>query len=144
MKVNILGLVVILTAVLFVDTQAQRVGVKVQLRTSQDRLYKTFLRQAINKPANFAGHYVLSGPGCGTECEMYAAIDKKTGSVVWLPFTIQEWVEMAERMNEGRPIKFSVRSNRIKVLGHLVFDDGHTETDPQAWQLVGGRFVLVK
>ena len=51
--------------------------INVVVRTRHDRIYRTFLREAIRHPANFAGHYVLEGPGCGMECEMYAAIDTK-------------------------------------------------------------------
>lgn len=106
-------------------------NVNVVLRTRKDRMYRTFLRDAIRHPANFAGHYVFEGPGCGMECEMYAAIDKTTGRVIWLPFVIQDWTAMAEAANENRPIHFSLESNRVTVLGHLVFDDDHTETGRQ-------------
>ena len=61
-----------------------------------------------------------------------------------LPFVIQDWTTMAEAANETRPIHFSLDSNRITVLGHLVFDDDHTETGRQTWQLTGGRFVRIR
>lgn len=142
---------IILFVLIFVSVHAAsaqrrdtRRATNVVLRTRQDRTYRTFLREAIGHPANFAGHYVLEGPGCGMECEMYAAIDKTTGRVIWLPFVIEDWVTMAEAANENRPIHFSLDSNRIVVLGHLMFDINHTETGRQTWQLIGGRFVRVR
>lgn len=141
---NIILIVLMLCSVSLAAGQRNAVTTNVVLRTRRDRTYRTFLREFIRHPANFAGHYVLEGPGCGMECEMYAAIDKNTGRVIWLPFVIQDWTKMAEAANENRPIHFSLDSNRITVLGHLVFDDDRTETGRQTWQLNGGRFVRIR
>ncbi len=112
--------------------------------TSKNRLYRARLRKAGRQPANLAGHYVLTTIGCGMECELYAAIDKTTGRVIWLPFYITEWVRLAEAISASRPIRFSPRNNRIVVVGTLIFDDKHIERGEQTWRLTGSRFVRAR
>ncbi|GAB0118178.1 hypothetical protein Acid7E03_22500 [Acidisoma sp. 7E03] len=46
------------------------------------------MRQAYATPTNFAGHFVLATWGCGTDCEMGAALDKRDGRVIWLPGSV--------------------------------------------------------
>lgn len=38
--------------------------------TSKDRMYRTRLKEAAQQKPNFAGHYILTTWGCGTECLM--------------------------------------------------------------------------
>jgi hypothetical protein len=64
---------------------------RLQYGDAQSRHYKTAIREAARGPVNFAGHYVLATWGCGAGCVMAAAIDKKTGRVTSLPFTVSDW-----------------------------------------------------
>jgi hypothetical protein len=54
--------------------------------TPQDRQYRTRLRAAVAERPNFAGHYVLTTWGCGTECLYGAAVNLRTRRVTFLPF----------------------------------------------------------
>ena len=57
-------------------------NVKVNLRSHKDaRRFRTNLRNAAKGGVNFAGHYVLTTWGCGTNCSQSAIIDARTGRV---------------------------------------------------------------
>lgn len=43
--------------------------------------FKTHLLDASEQQANFAGHYIVTTWGCGTQCRVISLIDKKTGNV---------------------------------------------------------------
>lgn len=45
------------------------------------RMYRTNLRNAAKEGVNFAGHFVLTGWGCGTNCSVLAIIDARNGKV---------------------------------------------------------------
>lgn len=74
--------------------------------------YATVLRDAARRTPNFAGHYVLASWGCGASCIMSAAIDAKTGTVTWLPFTVCCW-----EANIGEPLEFRPNSRLLIVHG---------------------------
>jgi len=43
--------------------------------------YRTNLRKAAKEGVNFAGHYILTSWGCGTNCSQSAIIDARDGAV---------------------------------------------------------------
>lgn len=43
--------------------------------------YRTRLTEGAKAPVNFAGHYIVVGWGCGTQCGAYMLIDAKNGKV---------------------------------------------------------------
>jgi hypothetical protein len=45
------------------------------------RMYRTNLRNAAREGVNFAGHFILTTWGCGTNCNEGAIIDARTGRV---------------------------------------------------------------
>lgn len=50
--------------------------------TRADKKFKTRLKEAVdNYQANFAGHYILTTWGCGTNCPDGAIIDARNGRV---------------------------------------------------------------
>lgn len=56
------------------------------LRSSrQSRLFRTRLKEWAREKPNFAGHYILAGWGCGTDCTTLAIIDARTGKVYHPP-----------------------------------------------------------
>ncbi|WP_283151275.1 hypothetical protein [Silvimonas soli] len=85
---------------------------QVQLADAQSRRYASRLREAGHSKPNFAGHYVLASWGCGASCQMTAAIDAKTGSVIWLPFTVCCW-----DINIQQPLEFKTNSRLLIVHG---------------------------
>jgi hypothetical protein len=56
--------------------------ITVDLKSHKDaRMFRTNLRNAAKGGVNFAGHYVLTGWGCGTNCSQWAIIDARNGRV---------------------------------------------------------------
>jgi len=45
------------------------------------RTYRTRLREGVRKGPNFAGHYTVVDWGCGSNCQVYAVVDTRTGKV---------------------------------------------------------------
>ena len=74
-----------------VQDSAAVVSAAVHLSSSQQKKYAAQLRQAAARPANFSGPHVMATWGCGAGCVMGAAISKKDGRVVMLPFTLSNW-----------------------------------------------------
>ena len=89
-------------------------GAKPIIISERDREYKTRVNEASTQSPNFAGHYVLSSFGCGSACIMSFALDKKTGKVAWLPFTVCCW-DNAD--SDFEPIAFRKNSRLIVVTG---------------------------
>lgn len=94
------------------------------------------LRSAARRRPNFAGRYVLTQVGCGASCIMLAALDAKTGDVVWWPGTWCCW-ELAVK----EPVEFRRDSERLILHGQV---DEAGPAGPHYWRLTGGRFVQVK
>jgi hypothetical protein len=63
--------------------RVERVGsITVDLRSHKDaRMFRTNLRNAAKEGVNFAGNFILTGWGCGTNCSEWAIIDARTGRV---------------------------------------------------------------
>jgi len=57
----------------------------VQLTSRSEHLFRTQLREAAQKPPDFAGHYRFAIWGCGTQCVGGALIDLETGKVYQPP-----------------------------------------------------------
>jgi hypothetical protein len=86
----------------------------VHLQGAKSRLYATQLRQASRQPVNFSRRYILATWGCGASCIMGAAIDAKTGSVSWIPFTICCW-----NLDITEPLEYRRDSRLLIVHGSL-------------------------
>lgn len=112
-----------------------------------DREYRTRLRWAAkNVKPNFAGHYILTTWGCGTECLVGAVIDAKTGKVYNWDFSLCCWGITDDHFNaiefraDSRLIVFSgARNEKEEDLGaHFYrFDNGrfvHMRSIPKASQ----------
>ena len=82
------------------------------LKTQAERQFRTRLRDAADEDVNFAGHFILTTWGCGSECVTGAVLDAKTGKVYWLPFTICCWPWDVEN-----PITFRADSKLIVFTG---------------------------
>ena len=93
------------------------------LLTHDDLTFKTRLRWAAkNQKPNFAGHYILTSFGCGSECVMGAVIDAKTGKVYWWNFSICCWgTDTDDKFN---PIEFRPDSRLIVFSGLRNEKDG--------------------
>jgi hypothetical protein len=57
-------------------------NVRVNLNSHRNaKMFRTNLRNAAKEGVNFAGHYILTTWGCGTNCSQSAIIDARNGRV---------------------------------------------------------------
>jgi hypothetical protein len=56
------------------------------LRTSEDRMYRTRIREGTATGPNFAGYLTIVEWGCGAGCVSIAVVDARTGAVYRAPF----------------------------------------------------------
>lgn len=108
--------------------------------TRADMLFRTRLRYAAKQKPNFAGHYVLNFWGCGTECLSGAAVDVKTGKVVWVDFSICCWQHYRE--DDFEPVKFRLDSNLIEFTG--LRDEKEDDFGRHFYKIQNGQFVFIK
>lgn len=87
---------------------------KPKIISTQDHEFQAKIMIASDQMPNFAGHYILSTFGCGASCTMTFVIDKKTGKVIWLPFTVCCWDNMDADFN---PVSFRKNSRLIIITG---------------------------
>jgi hypothetical protein len=75
------------TAPRFEDYPAAKVAIAhpppVDVSGKDAREFRTRLREAAKRGADFAGHYTIASWGCGTGCLGWAVIDQKTGKVTF-------------------------------------------------------------
>jgi phosphotransferase system glucose/maltose/N-acetylglucosamine-specific IIC component len=108
----------------------------VQLKGEKSRLYASRLRIASHQPINFAGHYVLATWGCGASCVMGAAIDAKTGAVIWVPFTVCCWP-----LGITEPLEYRPDSHLLVAHGSLDERGGGNEV--HHYNFDGRRFIRI-
>jgi translation initiation factor IF-1 len=62
---------------------------RVNLRSHpQARMFRTMLRNGVERGARFAGHLAVNIWGCGTDCARVGIVDLKTGRAYVTPFYI--------------------------------------------------------
>lgn len=108
----------------------------VRLMDKQSRQYARILRTESHRPINFAGGYVLATWGCGASCVMGAAIDAKTGSVTWLPFTV-----CCRDLRIVEPLEFHLDSRLLVVHGNI--NETGAATDVHYYGFDGQRFAPI-
>lgn len=82
-----------------------------RLPTPSLKKYRSRIRAAYFGEINFAGQYILSGWGCGTDCGQGVVINTKTGSVYWLPISITDGVDL-----QGKSAWEFVPDSRLLVM----------------------------
>ena len=108
--------------------------------TPRDRQYRTRLRAAAAGRPNFAGHYVLTTWGCGTECLYGAAVNLRTGRVTFLPFATCCFSEAPEGVEEM--VAFRQDSSLLVLLG--MSDDRGADTGTHYYRIQGDRLVHLR
>lgn len=108
----------------------------INLHDANSRMYASRLRLASRQPVNFSGRYTLAIWGCGASCVMGAAIDTKTGSVTWLPFTVCCW-----RLEITEPLEYRRDSHLLIVHGSL--DEKGTASATHYYDFDGRRFAPI-
>lgn len=66
---------------------------KLDMSDPNIRAFRTRYNESLKQPANFAGEYVITIWGCGTNCGIYSFISKRTGKVFDMPFGGEEMPE---------------------------------------------------
>ena len=61
------------------------------LKTAEDRMYRTMIRDAAKGGPNFAGHYTIAQWGCGAGCVSIAVTDAADGRIYRGPFKVLSW-----------------------------------------------------
>lgn len=109
--------------------------------TRAARAYRTRLREAAQGKPNFAGHFIVTTWGCGTECIEGAIIDVRTGHVFMLPFTLCCWAPGTVDDN-FKPVDYRLNSSLIILSGARDEKDG--DYAARAYRFQNNRLVLVK
>ncbi|NIE67376.1 hypothetical protein [Burkholderia sp. Ax-1719] len=99
---------------------ARNGAVKLHLTTRFTRRYWSVLHEEFQEAANFAGHYRVAIWGCGTDCRMFAILDKNTGTAYTLPNV--ELIAGVMGNDEDR-IAFRIDSRLLVIAGELNDDD---------------------
>lgn len=78
-------------------------NVRINLKSHKNaNTYRTNLRNAAKEKVNFAGHYILTTWGCGTNCTQSALIDSRNGDVFFpaeLEGTVQGLCDLPKNAN---------------------------------------------
>lgn len=83
----------------------------------RSRLYRTRIRDAAKLQPNFAGHYVLTSWGCGTDCSEIAIIDVIDGKVYHPPgFTYFQFQNIHYKLSD-RAFKHRDDSELLIIAG---------------------------
>jgi hypothetical protein len=107
-------------------------AVSLDLSTDYTKTYKTIFTDALQKPADFNGHYVVARYGCGSGCVAYGIVDKETGKVYQGPFDdLGGNYQIPPNFDSNR---YSLNSNLFKVIGL---------TKIQTYKFENNKFILI-
>ena len=109
--------------------------------TRAARMYRTRLKEAAQGKPNFAGHFIVTTWGCGTECIEGAIIDARTGHVFMLPFTLCCWAP-GNVDDNFKPVDYRLNSSLIILSGARDEKDG--DYAARAYRFQNSRLVLLK
>ncbi len=110
--------------------------------TRDNREYRTRLKSAAkNEKPNFAGHYILTFWGCGTECFTGAVIDAETGKVYFWGL-VSDW--NSELGEDNNPVDFKLNSKLIIFTGMRDEDGEEGSHGKHYYKFENGRFVHLK
>lgn len=109
----------------------------------EDVPFRTRLREAAAHRPDFAAHYVLATWGCGMECISGAAIDVRTGRVVWLPGTLCCWYpDRTSTLDMVEPLRFRLNSRLLIMRGRRNERDG--DDGDHYYVIQGDHFVHLR
>lgn len=109
---------------------AQIKNVRVNLKSHRDaNRFRTNLRNAAKEGVNFAGHYILTTWGCGTNCSQSAIIDARNGRVFFPDQLEGAGFGFCELPDETEPIVYHADS-RLLVLNGFKGGDLSQENAP--------------
>src|SRR5687768_4939658 len=93
-------------------------NVRVNLKSHKNaNLFRTNLRNAAKEGVNFAGHYILTSWGCGTNCSQSAIIDARNGRVFFPRELEGAGLGFCELPDETEPTVFQADSRLLIFSG---------------------------
>ncbi|MEP7075943.1 MAG: hypothetical protein ABI878_09040 [Acidobacteriota bacterium] len=93
-------------------------SIKVDLSTKDARMFRTNLRNAAKDGVNFAGHFVLTSWGCGTNCNHAGIIDARNGRVFFPTPLAGFGVGFESWLGEDDPLEFKPGSRLLILKGY--------------------------
>jgi hypothetical protein len=104
--------------------------------TNTERYRGQFAAAAGQSP-NFAGHFILTHWGCGTNCQMGGVIDARTGQTTLIPFTVCCSVDSGQdvQMMDFRP------NSRLIIFNGLL-DEKEKGGRRHVYTFENGDFIL--
>ncbi len=94
--------------------------------------YKDKLNESLQNGVNFAGHFVLSTWGCGTDCQSSAIIDAQTGNVLF-PTQIGVTSFGAGGLKDKQPLQYQSDSRLLIINGYPTTGDSGKDVRAGAW-----------
>ena len=122
-------------------------NVTVNLRSHKNaRMFRTNLRNAAKDGVNFAGHYILTTWGCGTNCSQSAIIDARNGRVFFPRELEGAGFGFCEFPDDTEPIVYKANSRLLILNGFKGGDLEKLNTPCGAYYLEwsGTKFKQVK
>ncbi len=105
-------------------------NVKINLKSHKSaRMFRTNLRNAAKEGVNFAGHYILTTWGCGTNCSQSAIIDARNGQVFFPDELEGAGFGFCELPGETEPLIYKANS-RLLILNGFKGGDLEKENAP--------------
>ena len=105
-------------------------NVRVNLKSHKDaNMFRTNLRNAAKEGVNFAGHYILTTWGCGTNCSQSAIIDARNGKVFFPDQLGGAGFGFCELPDDTEPI-VSQANSRLLILNGFKGGDLEVENAP--------------
>jgi hypothetical protein len=102
-------------------------NVKVNLKSHKNaNTYRTNLRNAAKEGVNFAGHYILTTWGCGTNCSQSAVIDARNGKVFFPRVLEGAGFGFCDLADDAEPIVYRADSRLLVLSG---FKGGELELE---------------
>lgn len=93
-------------------------NIKVDLKSHKTaRMFRTNLRNSAKEGVNFAGHFVLTTWGCGTNCSESALIDAHTGRVFFPTQLEGIGIGYCELPDDIEPLVFKTNSRLLVLNG---------------------------
>lgn len=102
-------------------------NVRVDLKSHKNaNMFRTNLRNAAKEGVNFAGHFILTGWGCGTNCADYAIIDARNGRVFFPEQLAGAGFGFCDLPENTEPVVYKANSRLLVLSG---FKGGDLERD---------------
>jgi len=101
------------------STRVEKVrNIQVNLKSHKNaRMFRTNLRNSAKEGVNFAGHFVVSNWGCGTNCSETAIIDARSGRVFFPSILEGAAFGFCETPEESEPIVYKPNSRLFILYG---------------------------